>query len=97
MKVSERGLDDALSCFEGVPWGSCDAVPGLASALAAHAGRVLSVDWHLARMRDFDGSTGLLVCRVPADLIFTAGPGPTQNVLLPLAEPKWLFDRRASM
>ncbi len=47
-KASGRGLDDAPACFEGVSCESCDAVPGLASAVAARAEGPLIVEWHLA-------------------------------------------------
>lgn len=61
VKASGRGLDDAPTCFEGVSCESCDAVPGLASAVAARAEGPLSVHWHVAPIPGFDGSTGLLV------------------------------------
>jgi 4'-phosphopantetheinyl transferase len=55
VKASGRGLDDAPTCFEGVSYESCDAVPGLASAVAARAEGALIVDWHVAPMPNFDG------------------------------------------
>ncbi len=48
VKASGRGLDDAPTCFEEVSCESCDAVPGLASAVAARAEGPLIVDWHVA-------------------------------------------------
>jgi phosphopantetheinyl transferase len=48
VKASGRGLDDAPCCFEGVSCESCEAVPGVASAVAARTERPLIVDWHLA-------------------------------------------------
>lgn len=59
VKASGSGLDDAPTCLEGVSCQSFDAVPGLASAVAARAEGPLVVDWHVAPMPSLDGSTGL--------------------------------------
>jgi 4'-phosphopantetheinyl transferase len=48
VKASGRGLDDALACFDGVSYESCELVPGLAMAVAARAAGPLRVDWNVA-------------------------------------------------
>ena len=58
VKTTGRGLDDAPTCLEGVSCESCDAVPGLASAVAARAARPLMVDWHVGPVPSFDGKIG---------------------------------------
>lgn len=45
VKASGRGLDDAVSCFDGVSYESGDVVPGPALAVAARSEGPLSVDW----------------------------------------------------
>lgn len=64
LKAAGRGLDDALSAFQGVSCASCDAVPGLAFAVAARSGRPLVVEWAtldllrpMCGMSGFDGQS----------------------------------------
>lgn len=64
VKCSGRGLDDAPTCLEGMSCESCDAVPGLASAVAARAEGPLVVDWHVGPMPGFDGSAGFPGTRI---------------------------------
>lgn len=45
VKASGRELDDVLSCFDGVSYESCDAVRGLACAVAARTERPPIVKW----------------------------------------------------
>src|SRR5439155_1147252 len=52
VKVSGRGLDLALSCFNDVTCQSFEAVPGLAVAVAAEGEGPLIVDWQDDRSRD---------------------------------------------
>lgn len=47
VKAYGRGLDDALSCFDGVSCESCAAVCGVALAVAAHSEGPLSINWHV--------------------------------------------------
>jgi len=49
VKVSGRGLDAALSCFNDVTCQSFEAVPGLAVAVAAEGEGPLIVDWQVDR------------------------------------------------
>ena len=51
LKASARGLDDSFSCFDGVVHEACDAVPGLALAVAVRSAATPTVGWHLPLMK----------------------------------------------
>jgi len=51
VKASGRGLDAAASCLDGVVLDSCEAVPGLALAVAARNTSPLVVEWHIYDQR----------------------------------------------
>jgi len=47
VKACGRGIDDARWCFERVAFESCEAMPGVAAAVAARTECPLGVEWHV--------------------------------------------------
>lgn len=47
LKVSGGTLDDSYTCLDQVLHGSCDAVPGVALAVAVAGTGPLTITWHL--------------------------------------------------
>ena len=47
LKASGRGLDDSFDCLDQVLHETCDAVPGVALAVAAEGRGPLTITWHL--------------------------------------------------
>ena len=47
VKATGRGLDSSISCFDGVVCQTCEAVPGLAVAVAVAGEGPAIIDWQI--------------------------------------------------